>query len=487
MKILMVASEAVPFIKTGGLGDVAGTLALELHRAGHEVVLVLPRHYDIDPAKLKPHFSPLFVHMGNTTMFAQTKATEIEGMPVYFIEYEDFFGRTPIYDDGKKAYPDNVERFAFFSKAALDLAQAMDFKPDVVHCSDWQTALVPFYVKNWGWADNFYGKTASVLTIHNIGYQGIHSNLDPVPFIGLSGKQLRPDEFESFGGLNLLKGGFFYADQITTVSPTYAQEIMGEPGGNGLSTYLKRREADVSGILNGIDTDEWNPEKDPFLPQPFSAKDLKGKAKAKAALQKAMGLEVDPKKPVFGLVGRLADQKGLDLLRDCIWEVLGWDLQIALLGSGDPDLAGFFGWLPGASPGKMGSYIGFKPELAHLIEAGSDFFIMPSRYEPCGLNQMYSMRYGTLPIVRATGGLVDTVENYDDQAKKGTGFLFEDISAAALRDTIGWALYTWYNDQKGYKAMQKKGMAQDFSWKKACKGYETAYKNAINRRAGWVD
>ncbi|MDT8448244.1 MAG: glycogen synthase GlgA [bacterium] len=485
MKILMVASEAVPFIKTGGLGDVAGTLALELHRAGHEVALVLPRHYIIDPQGLKEKFSPFFVNMGNTTMFARVMETDIEGMPVYLIDYEDYFGRHPIYDDGEEGYPDNAARFAFFSKAALDLAVALDFKPDVVHCSDWQTALVPYYVKAWGWPGDFFKGTASVLTIHNIGYQGIHSDLSLARFIGLNWMQLRPDEFESFGGVNLLKGGFFYADQITTVSPTYAQEILTEPGGNGLSPYLLRRKEDVSGILNGIDTDEWNPAKDRHLPAKFSAKDLKGKAACKAELQKAMGLEVNPDKPVFGLVGRLAEQKGLDLLQKSIHEILGWDLQIALLGSGMPELEGFFGWLPGLYPGKMGSYIGFQNRLAHLIEAGSDFFIMPSRYEPCGLNQMYSMAYGTLPIVRATGGLVDTVQNYDPKAGTGTGFVFEDIDAGALRDTIGWALYTWYNDKKGYLGMQQRAMKKDFSWKQAVKGYETVYKKALGRRAGW--
>ena len=458
-----------------------------LLKAGHEVVLVLPRHYAIDPARwdLKVRLSPLYVHMGNTTMFAQVFETKLEKLTCYFVEYEDYFGRHPLYDDGLDGYKDNGARFAFFSKAALDLAQAVGFKPDVVHVNDWQSALVPYLLKTWGFEGDFYKKTASLLTIHNIGYQGIQPDLSLAPLIGLNWMQLRPEEFESFGGLNLLKGGFFYSDHITTVSPTYALEILGEPGGNGLSTYLERRKSDLSGIMNGIDTDEWNPALDKLLPARFDAKNLAGKAVCKAELQKAFGLEIDPKKPVFGLVGRLADQKGLDLLQACIHELLSWDIQMVLLGTGNPSLESFFGWLPGAYPGKFGSYIGFKPELAHLIEAGSDFFIMPSRYEPCGLNQMYSMTYGTLPIVRGTGGLNDSVQNCEEATGAGTGFVFWDISAGALKDTVGWATYVWYNNPKHYKKMQARAMAQDFSWKKAVKGYEEAYQKAIERRAGW--
>lgn len=487
MKILMAASEAVPFLKTGGLGDVAGTLALELHKAGHEVILVLPKHGVINAQKfeLTPKFSPFFVHMGNATFFASVLETRIEGMPAYLIEYEDFFGRNPIYDDGKQAYPDNGARFAFFSKAVLDLSLALGFCPDVVHCSDWQTALIPYYLKTWGFEGDFYRKTASLLTIHNIGYQGIFDGLGLAPFIGLNWMQLRPEEFEAFGGLNYLKGGFFYADQITTVSPTYAKEILSEPGGNGLSAYLERRKSDVMGILNGIDTQEWNPAKDPFLPAPYTAKNMAGKAKAKEALQKEFLLEVNPNKPVLGVVSRLADQKGFDLLQAIIHELMTWDLQIVVLGSGDKSMEGFFGWLPSIYPGKMGSYIGFQPRLAHLIEAGSDFFVMPSRYEPCGLNQMYSMAYGTLPIVRATGGLADTVTNLDPKTGRGTGFVFADITPGALKDTIGWALYTWYNERPVIEKMAKQAMAQDFSWAKAVKGYEQAYAKALTRRMGW--
>jgi len=487
MKIVMTSSEAVPYIKTGGLGDVAGTLALELHKKGHDVILVLPKHSGINfkPGELKLQFSPFFVHMGNATLFAQVLKTELEGMPVYFIEYDDFFGRNPIYDDGKEGYPDNAERFAFFAKATLDLCVALDFVPDVVHASDWQTSMIPYYLKTWGYEGGFFAESASVLTIHNIGYQGITPDLSCAPMIGLNWMQLRPDEFESFGGINFLKGGFFYADQITTVSPTYAKEILSEPGGGGLSSYLVRRQEDLSGILNGIDTMEWNPEVDPLIPANFSATDLSGKLECKEALQKEFGLTVDPKKPIFGVVSRLADQKGFDMLHMIIHQVLNWDIQFVLLGSGNKELEDFFRWLPGAYPGKCGSFIGFQPKLAHLIEAGSDFFVMPSKYEPCGLNQMYSMAYGTLPIVRSTGGLADTVTNYEPETGEGTGFVFSTISSGALRDTIGWALDTWYNHPEHIAKMRKQAMAQDFSWEKAVPEYEQVYKKAKNRRLGW--
>jgi len=487
MKILMVASEAVPYIKTGGLGDVAGTLVLELHKKGHDVVLVLPKHkaIDLDEVESEVKFSPFFVHMGNATLFAQVVKTELEGMPVYFIEYGEYFGRSPIYDDGKEGYPDNAERFGFFSKAALDLCVSLDFAPDVVHAADWQTSMIPYYLKTWGYEGGFFNKTASVLTIHNLGYQGITPDLSCAPFVGLNWMQLRPDEFESFGGINFLKGGFFYADQITTVSPTYAKEILSEPGGCGLSSYLLRRQEDLTGILNGIDTEEWNPSKDKLTPATYSAEKMLGKAKCKEALQKEFGLDIDPSKPVFGVVSRLADQKGFDLLHLIIHQALSWDIQFVLLGSGNKELEDFFRWLPSAYPGKCGSFIGFQPKLAHLIEAGADFFVMPSKYEPCGLNQMYSMAYGTLPIVRSTGGLADTVENYDPKTGAGTGFVFEDITSGALRDTLGWALDTWYNHPEDIAKMKKAAMSKDFSWGSAVGQYEEAYQKAMNRRLGW--
>ena len=486
MKILITSSEAVPFVKTGGLGDIVGVLTRELAKKKHKVKLVLPLYSAIDRSRfqLKETQPRMNVKMGDTTLSCRVwQLKTAEPYEIYFIEYNFYFSRNSIYGENNSAYLDNGKRFAFFSKAALELAIKLNFKPDIVHANDWQTALVCYYLKTWE-ADSFFKKTASVLTIHNMGYQG-QIDLSISSFIGLNSLQHREEEFESMGGLNLLKGGIFYADQITTVSPSYAKEILSEPGGCGLCEYLIRRKNDITGILNGIDLIEWDPETDSTLPANFSRKDLSGKSICKKSLQETFSLPVDNAVPIFAFIGRLVDQKGLALFRDSLKAVLDWDLQMVILGDGDPYYADLFGNLPKFHPDKVGSFIGFNPHLAHLIEAGADFFVMPSLYEPCGLNQMYSMRYGTLPIVRAVGGLIDTVENFDEKRKTGTGFLFSDIQSKALENTIGWALNTWYNDKASYTAMQKRAMDKDFSWGKALTQYESVYKKAQGRRRHW--
>lgn len=489
MRVLMVSSEAVPYVKTGGLGDVVGSLARAFAENIHHVVLVLPYYRSIRQNRLnlglKPALSPLAVSMGNTTLRCRVwEISPQKNLHVFFVEYDDFFNRSSIYDEGSKPYLDNAERYAFLCKAALDLCLKTRFSPEIVHIHDWQTALVSYYLKSWYWNEPLFRKTASILTIHNMGYQG-HSRLEASPFIGLNWMQVRSDEFEDQGMLNLLKGGIFYADQITTVSPTYAREILSEPGGCGLSFYLQRRQNDVVGILNGIDTEEWNPQTDPLIPANYSVKDPTGKALCKTSLQKRFNLAVDSGIPVFGIVSRFAYQKGFDLLKTTIDEILDWSLQLIVLGSGDAELSAFFSHLAKRYPDKVALYIGFQPELAHLIEAGSDFFIMPSLYEPCGLNQIYSMLYGSLPIVRATGGLNDTVENFNEEENTGTGFVFYDISPGALKNTMGWALSIWYNQRIAYEEMQLRAMDQDFSWKKAVRQYELLFRKAYARRRHW--
>lgn len=487
MKILFVSSESVPFVKTGGLGDVVGTLTKELPRFDHETALVMPLYSQIDREKykLKVALDSMGVQMGNCTEWCRVWETDmLAPAKIYFIEHESYFGRDRLYDDGKNAYYDNGIRFGFLSKASLQVAIDLNFQPDIVHCSDWQTAITPFFIKCWQWPDNYFKDTASILTIHNLGYQG-YSDASFSNYLGLGWNQMRPDEFEAMGAINLLKGGIFYADHITTVSRKYAREIMSEPGGEGVSLYLNRRRDDITGILNGIDLDEWDTETDKLIPANYSTEDMSGKAVCKAEVQKYFNLEVNPDKPLFGLVGRMADQKGLDLLRDCVHDLMRWDLQMVILGSGDYGLESFFGYLPGHYSGKFGSYIGFDNRLAHMIEAGSDFFVMPSRYEPCGLNQMYSLRYGTPPIVRATGGLYDTVESYNEHTNTGTGFLFSDPTPGALRDTIGWALHNWYKNRDNIEKMRIRGMKKDLSWDRRIKDYEKTYKRALWRRSLW--
>lgn len=489
MNIVMVTSEAVPYAKTGGLGDVAGTLATQLSEHGHEVSLVLPFYRTIKENlshwNLKELPGSLSVPMGDRTLSARVWVEERSPLlKAYFIEFNQFYDRPALYGENGKAYEDNGRRFSFLCKATLELLIKLKIAPDILHVNDWQASLVPYYLKTWFWSHALFKRTASVLTIHNMGYQG-QSPMADSAFIGLNWMQVRSDEFEDHGGVNLLKGGIFYADMITTVSPTYAKEVVSEPGGCGLSSYLHRRGSDIIGILNGIDEEEWNCETDPYLPARYSADDLSGKSICKQSLQERFQLVRNPDIPIFGMVGRMAYQKGLQLVMECAESILSWELQLVVLGSGESIYTEFFKDLAGKHPQKVGLEIGFNQSLAHLIEAGSDFFIMPSLYEPCGLNQIYSMLYGTLPIVRRTGGLADTVLNFDEKTKKGTGFVFNDISAEALKNTIGWALSTWYDNYRAYQSLQQQAMRQQFGWHLAVEKYSEVYKKALERRLHW--
>jgi starch synthase len=354
----------------------------------------------------------------------------------------------------------------------------------VAHIHDWMTSIAAVFLKTWDRVLSPLSTTASVLTIHNIGYQG-QFNPEVLGFYGLGADYQTPDKFEDHGSVNLLKAGIQYADCITTVSPTYAQEIRGPIGGMGMGMYLNDRSTRVSGILNGVDTSVWNPATDRFLPAHYSKDNLAGKAECKRALQERFGLTVDPKVPIFAVISRFAPQKGFDLMRGSLPQALrDMHIQVVALGTGDSFTEHFFRWLAEAYPGRANAHIGFAPEVAHLIEAGSDFFIMPSIYEPCGLNQMYSSLYGTLPIVRATGGLDDTVDNYDEGTGYGTGFKFWDISGRALFYTLGWANATWWDRPHHIKQMQQAGMSKDFTWQASAEKYEQVYEEAIKHRNG---
>jgi starch synthase len=351
-----------------------------------------------------------------------------------------------------------------------------------MHLHDWPGALSAAFLKTW---DNVYSPlsaTASVITIHNIGYQGIY-DASAYGYIGIGAEHFRPDVFENFGKINLLKSAIHFADAITTVSPCHAHEILGEIGGQGLAPYLNNRRGDVSGILNGVDYEHWDPRHDPLIPANFSAEDMSGKAICKSALQQRFGLEQTDKLPILGIVSRFAAQKGFGLLREALPRVLDEMLvQVVVLGTGDRATEEFFHGLTARYPRRVGSYIGFSNEMSHLIEAGSDFFLMPSLYEPCGLNQSYSMRYGTLPIVRATGGLDDTVHNYDEETGAGTGFKFWDPSATSLFYTIGWAVATWYDRPHHIQQLRRQAMAQEFSWHDSAQQYVRVYEHALRNK-----
>lgn len=480
-RILFITAECTPLAQTGGLGDAVAGLTKALTHRGHDVRIVMPLYQRIDRAKFGITFSrTCCVHFGRgEEIWVGIFEGKLDGIvPIWFIDYGRYFDRHAIYDGDEDCY-----RFGVLSKAALQVCKDTGYIPHVAHVHDWMTSMAAVFLKTWDRVLSPLSQTASVLTIHNIGYQGKFAS-SVLPFYGFGGDYLTPDRFEDFGGVNLLKAGIQYADVVTTVSPTYAQEIRGPIGGMGMGMYLNNRGDRVAGIINGVDTTVWNPATDKYLPARYSRHDLAGKAECKRVLQERFGLKVDPKIPLFAIISRFAPQKGFDLMRGSLPQaVRDMVMQVVVLGTGDSFTEHFFRWMSDANPGRANAHIGFSPELSHLIEAGSDFFLMPSLYEPCGLNQMYSSLYGTLPIVRATGGLDDTVENYDEGAGRGTGFKFWEISGRALYYTIGWAVSTWYDRPHHYAAMQQQGMAKDFTWDASAHQYEAVYEKAIAYRA----
>jgi starch synthase len=477
-RILFVASECTPLAQTGGLGDVVAGLSKALKVRGHDVRIIMPLYSSIDRAKYQITFErSACLHFGhNEEIWVGIYNGLLDGeVPVWFVEYERYFGRPWLYDGSDE----DGFRFGVLSKAAMQLCKDVDFTPHIMHLHDWMSAPVAVFLKSWDRILSPLSHTGTVLTLHNIGYQGkFHRSV--LDFYGLGSEYFTPDRFEDFGAVNLLKAGIQYADMITTVSPSYAREIRDAVGGMGLGMYLNDRGDRVVGILNGVDTELWNPKTDKFLPAHYSVDDMAGKAACKAELQKRLGLEVNPKIPIFGMISRFAPQKGFDLIRGALPQAMrDMVIQVVALGAGDPVTEDFFRWLQSAYPGRAHATIGFSPELAHLIEAGSDFFIMPSYYEPCGLNQMYSSLYGALPIVRATGGLDDTVDNYTESDGMGTGFKFWDPTDRALFFTIGWAVSTYFDRPAHFLSMQRRGMQKDFKWTTSAKSYEDVYERAI--------
>lgn len=484
-KILLIASECAPYAKVGGLADVVAALPKTLRKWGHDARILLPLYASVDRVRHAVRFAQsVCVHMGNQEeQWIGLHEARLDGeVPVWFVDCERFFGRSGIYDEPSGEYGDNAFRFALLSKAALQVCKDTGFIPDVMHAHDWPTALVPVFLKTWDRILSPLSSTASVLTIHNIGHQGVY-HVSAFPYIGVGWEHFTSDRFEDHGKINLLKAGLWFADKLTTVSPRHAQEILEPVGGMGLAPFLNARRADLTGILNGADYDHWDPESDPLIPARYSRKDFSGKALCKQALQRRMGLEERSDWPLFGVISRFAPQKGIALLTECLPGALAQMLfQLVVLGTGDPGQENFFRWLASVWPGRVACHIGFSHELSHEIEAGCDFFLMPSLYEPCGLNQIYSMKYGTLPVVRATGGLDDTVENYDETTGRGTGFKFWQPTASALHNTIGWAVSTWFDRPEHIALLRRQAMEQDFSWNRSAKQYLRVYQQAIAAR-----
>jgi starch synthase len=485
LKVLFVASECAPFAKTGGLADVAGALPKALLPLDIDVRVVMPLYAGMPWNDLEILDGFLEVPMWWGSARARVRVGKLPGsqVPIYCLEFNRYFDRPHLYGPPAEGYPDNLERFAFLSRGSLELCKALGFIPDVIHCNDWQTALIPTYVNTVEWMQPLHA-SATVYSIHNLAYQGVFDGGGTF-ITGLGREHYNPNELEHLGALNLTKGALHHSTLLSTVSPTYAREIQTGLYGNGLDGTLAARSDDLVGILNGIDVDEWNPSADTHLPAAFGVDKMAGKAACKAALQKEAGFAVRPDIPLFGVIGRLTPQKGFDVLAHALERVLGWDVQLVLLGTGDPDAERFFAWADAHRGDRFRAWLRFDNGRAHRIEAGADFFLMPSRFEPCGLNQMYSLRYGTLPIVRATGGLVDTVANYDQATGGGTGFVFTDLNPEALTNTIGWAVSTWFDRPEHIKTMRQRAMLQDFSWERAAGRYRQLYLRAYEKRRGY--
>ena len=479
MRILMVASEGVPFAKTGGLADVVGALPRALSALGHEVDLVLPRYRGITAGEPEREVQ---VALGGLVSTARCYVAAGNGVRTIFVDHPRYFDRDHLYGVAGHDYPDNPERFAFLSRAALEWAAASPTSYDVVHAHDWQAGLVPVFVDRMARANDAWRRLSAVFTIHNLAYQGVF-DASWLPHLGLGWDLMRVNALEFWGRISYLKAGIVFSRFVTTVSPRYAQEIQTPELGFGFDGILRERGADVVGILNGIDYDEWNPALDPHIPEPYSVADMSGKRAAKRALAERFGLPVSTEtlaRPMVGMIARMVDQKGFDLLAQVADELPRLEASFVLLGSGERRYEDLWLALGARYPERIGVHVGFDESLAHLIEAGSDLFLMPSRFEPCGLNQMYSLRYGTVPLVHATGGLYDTVRNFDEASQTGTGFTFDDYTAQALIGTLRWALGV-FMDQRAWARLQHAGMQQDYSWAASARQYVDVYKRAAGR------
>ncbi|NOQ63144.1 MAG: glycogen synthase GlgA [Methyloprofundus sp.] len=472
-KILFVSSEVHPLIKTGGLADVAGSLPLALAELDQEVRVIIPKYHALKLGDDVEYRCTVRVDNKDVNIF-ETRLPD-SNVIVWLVDYPDYFGHpgNPYTDEFGNAWLDSAERFSLFCRVAVEVSQNrafLDWKADIVHCNDWQSGLVPALLILEP------NRPATVFTIHNMAYQGLFSQAEYVA-LNLPGQLWHPGALEFHEMLSFIKGGIACADHITTVSPNYALEIQTAEYGYGLEGLLHHRHHELNGIINGIDVDIWNPETDTRIPQNYSVKTLAKKAVNKAALQKQYSLPEDPDIPLIGLIGRLVDQKGIDLVIDCLDHIVEHPVQFVLLGSGDKGFEHRLKNLSYLFPDKIAVRIGYNEDLAHLIEAGSDMFLMPSRFEPCGLNQLYSQRYGTLPIVRRTGGLADTVVDAMPESiadKTATGFVFEEASIGAMLETIKRALLL-YTNKRAWTQLQKNAMRKDFSWQKSAEQYLNLY------------
>jgi starch synthase len=475
MRILFVASEGLPFSKTGGLADVVEALPKALVARGHEVAVALPRYRGTRSSTVV--IPSLTVSLGSRLRFpAIEDGTLLNGVRYFFVDDPAYFDRDGIYGNAAGDFADNPDRYSEFSRAAIEIAKHV-WPTDVFHCHDWQTALLPVLLRTVYGDDPVVKDLPVVFTIHNMGYHG-HFRRDVLARAGIPEALFNPGALEFYGDVNFLKGGLVFSDYLTTVSRRYAQEIQTAEYGYGLDGVVRSRGDRITGILNGVDYGAWNPAKDQLIAARYSSKDLAGKQICKQDLLQEFGLVRDnPHRAVLGIVSRLADQKGFDLIADRAHEMLREDVMLVVLGTGERRYEDLFRALASAYPGRVGFKFAYDNTLAHKVEAGADIFLMPSRYEPCGLNQIYSLKYGTVPVVRATGGLDDTVENFDVQHGTGTGFKFSEYTGAALLYAVKQAIQH-YADERIWKRIQLNGMVKDFSWKTPAAEYAKVYEAA---------
>ncbi|MDT8440041.1 MAG: glycogen synthase GlgA [Desulfuromonadales bacterium] len=476
LNILLVASEAAPFAKTGGLGDVTGSLPAALTALGHRVVLVLPWYRCVRQAGIRPRASrtPVLVPFAGRMTAVRFRSAVQHGVRLLFLDVPDYYDRPQLYGEGGTDYPDNDLRFGLLSRAAFELVRRIDFRPDVIHAHDWQTGLTPLYLREQLWADPFFADSRSLFTIHNLGYHGLFpfASLHP---LGLDSSLAGPDGLEFFGRISLLKAGIRYADRVNTVSPSYCDEIRTPAQGMGLDGLLRWRGEQLHGILNGIDTDLWNPANDPALAAPYAADRPAGKKDCKLALQRELNLPECPRTPLLALITRLDPQKGIDLLLDAFDRLLEHDVQLVLLGTGSPDYERRLTECARFYPDKVRVLLRFDDRLSRRIYAASDLFLMPSRYEPCGLGQLIALRYGSLPVVHATGGLRDTICDPQHDPARANGFTFEIFSRAELLAAVERAL-DFYRQQAHWQQLRRQAMQQNFSWSRAAGDYVDLYR-----------
>ena len=465
----MVSSEAQPYAKSGGLADVVGALPAALREAGDDVAVVVPRYGAIDLKRTRRVYDGIAIRLGAARFDVAIYQAPAD-FPFYLVDCPPLFDRKGLYGESGMDYPDNHIRFAVFARAALTVARVL-FRTEIFHCHDWQAGLVPALLRSSFATDPTFLGAKTLFTVHNLGYQGLFPKTAMID-AALDADLFRPDGLEFFGHISYIKGGISFADALSTVSPTYAREIQTPEYGFGLDGALRARAGVLSGILNGVDYNQWSPEVDTFIPAPYSADDLAGKRVCKQHLIEEFGLPpAAMDRPLIGIVSRFTRQKGTDILAEVASQIAADDMYLVALGSGEPEYEAFFRQMAAAYPGRMAVRLGFDNGLAHRIEAGSDMFVMPSRYEPCGLNQIYSLRYGTVPVVRATGGLDDTIE-------EGTGFKFWEYSGQALLGAVRAAAGA-FQDRAGWQEMMRRGMHKDFSWKASATLYSALYKRLL--------